>query len=352
MRISLRARKMWRKSLSEDSLYEKEKLDKEDEQAGETFVKHMRKVALHKKASKMRQLGEAKKAQMTKLSDGTFAINIDQLDESQRNQMADALGIHHISGGRILFNATDDAANQVAPAVLNSHDGGGTAHSRRLMMDMKCLAPNVGLGCIFSIGYPWGCDPLSAQTGGRPCSFGMAVKVQMGGPFNGALTVSGVGCIEEWAFGVPKPFSGSVCIDGGLTMSFVHTCGMPFSIQGSVGITAAVGLDLILFSFTAASIRVEAGAAVENYKYNCDDHNRRRRRGWFGRRRGLDRTCQTACDVKVYAKVTFSFFIGRLWGLIKYWVRNRDFDFIFGADIYIWAVVTSWWETIATAQIM
>ena len=34
---------MWRKSLSEDSRYEEEELDKEGEQAGETFVKHRRK---------------------------------------------------------------------------------------------------------------------------------------------------------------------------------------------------------------------------------------------------------------------------------------------------------------------
>ncbi len=51
-------------------------------------------------------------------------------------------------------NATDDSTNQVVLAVLNSHDGGGTAHSRRLMRDMKCLAPNVGWGCLLSIGYP------------------------------------------------------------------------------------------------------------------------------------------------------------------------------------------------------
>jgi len=288
---------------------------------------------------------------MTKLADGTFAINIDQLEQSQQVDMAKAMGIRRLSSGRILFNATDDDANQTVPAVLNSHDGAGTVHSRRLMMDMKCLAPNVGWGCVFSIGYPWGCDPLAAHTGGKPCSFGMAVKVQMGGPYNGALTVSGVGCIEEWAFGVPKPFKGSVCIDGGLTMSFAQTCGLPFSIQGWVGITAAVGLDLILFSFNLASIRVEAGAAIENYHYNCDDR-RRRRRGWWGRRRGRDNTCQTACDIKVYAKVTFSFLIGRLWGLAQYWVRHKNFDFIFGADIYIWAVFTSWWQNVAKAQII
>jgi hypothetical protein len=45
--------------------------------------------------------------------------------------------------------------------------------------------------------------------GNPPCKFGIAVKVQIGGPANGALTVAGSGCIEEWAFGVPKPFSGS-----------------------------------------------------------------------------------------------------------------------------------------------
>jgi hypothetical protein len=49
--------------------------------------------------------------------------------------------------------------------------------------------------------------------GNPPCRFGIAVKVQIGGPANGALTVAGAGCVEEWAFGVPKPFSGPGVLD-------------------------------------------------------------------------------------------------------------------------------------------
>eukprot|EP00932_Pfiesteria_piscicida_P000641 SRR837773.10624.p1 GENE.SRR837773.10624~~SRR837773.10624.p1 ORF type:complete len:251 (-),score=81.92 SRR837773.10624:29-670(-) len=213
---------------------------------------------------------------------------------------------------------------------------------------MNCIAPGVGPGCIFSIGYPWGCDPVD---GNPACRFGLAVKIQIGGPANGALTVAGSGCIEEWAFGVPKPFSGSVCIDGGISVSWSGACGLPFTLSGWIGLTAQVGLDLVIFSFSLASIRIEAGASIENYKYNCDDR-RRRRRGWGGRRRGADQTCQTRCDIKVYAKATFQVFIGRVWGMVQYWVRSKDFDFILGADIYIWLIFTSWWETVAEVQIV
>ena len=43
----------------------------------------MRTVGLHKRASKIRQLGQARKAQKTKSSDVTLASNIYQLDDPQ-----------------------------------------------------------------------------------------------------------------------------------------------------------------------------------------------------------------------------------------------------------------------------
>jgi hypothetical protein len=41
-----------------------------------------------------------------------------------------------------------------------------------------------------------------------------------------------------------------------------------------------------------------------------------------------------------------------VWALVQYWVKYRDFDFILGADIYIWLIFTSWWQTVAQVQIV
>eukprot|EP00932_Pfiesteria_piscicida_P002547 SRR837773.1248.p1 GENE.SRR837773.1248~~SRR837773.1248.p1 ORF type:complete len:793 (-),score=285.65 SRR837773.1248:113-2416(-) len=295
-----------------------------------------------------RKLGATQQSQMTTLADGSRAIDLSALTAAQRAEIAQALGVSKLGGGRVVFNASDSNPHQKVSATLEAEEKTGTVLSRRLMLDMNCIAPNVGWGCLFSIGYPWGCDPVD---GNPKCSFGIAVKTQVGGPYHGALTVAGAGCVEEWAFGVPKPFSGSVCIDGGIGISWSGACGLPFSLRGWLGLTAQVGLDLVIFSFSFASIRIEAGAAVVNYKYNCDDR-RRRRRGWGGRRRGADQQCQTRCDIKVYAKATFQVLIGRVWALVEYYVSNRDFDFFLGADIYIWAIFTSWWENVARVQIV
>jgi hypothetical protein len=211
------------------------------------------------KQGKWQESGGTKTSTLTKLDDGSFAIDISSLDAQQKAQVAEALGVRRLSAGRVVFNASDHMPKQKVDAVLEVAQP-DRVESRRLMLDMNCMAPGVGPGCIFSVGYPWGCDPVD---GSPKCRFGIAVKTQIGGPYHGALTVAGAGCVEEWAFGVPKPFSGSVCIDGGISMSWSGACGLPFSLQGWVGLTAQVGLDLVLFSFSFASLRIEAGASVE-----------------------------------------------------------------------------------------
>jgi len=294
------------------------------------------------------KVGETKKSQMQTLKDGTMSIDLDAFDAAQRAKIAEAIGVPSLVGGRVLFNASDHQPEQTVSAVLEANDKLGTVHARRLMLDMNCIQTGIGPGCIFKIGYPWRCNPA---TGTPKCDFGIAVLIQHGGPANGALTVAGSGCIPSWAFGVPKPLAGTVCIDGGIGVSRTGACGLPFSLFGWVAITAAVGLDLVIFSFNLASIRIEAGAAMEMYKYNCDER-RRRRNFWGGRRRGNDQVCSTRCDFKVYAKITISVFIGRVWGMVQYWVKNKDFDLIVGADIYIWLIFTSWWETVAKVTIV
>jgi hypothetical protein len=251
-------------------------------------------------------------------------------------------------GGRVLFNASDHQPEQTVSAVLEANDKLGTVHARRLMLDMNCIQTGIGPGCIFKIGYPWSCNP---RTGSPACYFGIAVMIQHGGPANGALTVAGAGCIPSWAFQIYPPLKGTMCIDGGIGVSWAGACGLPFSLSGWVAITTLVGFDLILFSFNLASIRIEAGAAIATYAYNCDER-RRRRDFWNGRRRGADEECSTACDIKVYGKYTFQVVIVRVWGLVQYWVGNKDFDLIIGADIYIWLIFTSWWENVAKVQIV
>jgi len=294
-----------------------------------------------------RKLGETKQSQMKKLSDGTTVIDLDSFDAAQRAKIAEALGVQQLAGGRVLFNATDSEPRQKLTAVLEASEEPGSVHSRRLMLDVNCQQIGVGPGCIFKISYPWHCDPID----GEPrCDFGIAVKIQIGGPLHGALIVSGTGCVPEWTFGVPPPFDGSLCIDGGITVSWSGACGLPFSLSGVVGLTAQVGLDLWIFSFSFASIRVEAGASVTNYRWDCKEPERRRD-WWSGRRRGDDMTCQLNCDIKVYAKATFQVFVARVWAEVRYWVFNQDFDFIIGADFYIWAAWWGWWETLAQVQI-
>eukprot|EP00932_Pfiesteria_piscicida_P008117 SRR837773.18421.p1 GENE.SRR837773.18421~~SRR837773.18421.p1 ORF type:complete len:376 (-),score=95.99 SRR837773.18421:74-1201(-) len=292
-----------------------------------------------------RSSGATRTSTMTTLGDGTKAVDISTLSAAQRGQIADLIGVQALAGGRLLFNTSDDAPVQRTDVLLEAMEDDATTHSRRLSMEMKCDAPGVGPGCLFAIGYPWGCNPM-----GSDCTFGIGIKVQIGGPYDGALTIYGAGCIEEWAFSVPPPFSGEICIEGGLTMTQTPTCGLNFGLAGFVAIEAVVGLNLVIFTFSAASVRLEIGAAIENYKYNCDTRRRRRRR--VHRRRGKEQTCDTACDIKVYAKATLQILVGRVWALAQYYVRNKDFDFIIGADVHVFLLFTSYWENVAQVQIV
>jgi len=329
----------------EDSMLD----DEEPEGGSDYHLREMRATAEHKERMILQEkMSKGEDAKVTKLKDGSLTMDIAQMDSAVRSQMAKAMGIPDLSSGRIVFNASESEKKQSVPAMLDARELSGSAHSRRLMLDTTCLAPGVVGGCLFSVSYPKGCDPIDNEP---KCKWGLAVKVQIGGSSNGALTVGASGCIESWAFSVPKPLDGTICLAGGITVTWKSACGLPFSLEGWVEITATVGLDMVIFSFSAASIGVRAGVSLESYQYNCDDRRRSRRR-WGGRRRGRDKKCQTSCDVKVYAKATIQILIGRGWIQISYYVRNRDFQVTVGADVYIWALFTSWWEGVCSVRIV
>jgi len=117
------------------------------------------------------QRAEAK-PQLGALSDGTRSIDLEALDASQRAEIAKVLGVTQLSGGRILFNASDNLQRQQVTATLEANEHAGTVHSRRLMLDMNCIAPGIGAGCLFSVGFPWGCNPI---TGSPACTFGIGL---------------------------------------------------------------------------------------------------------------------------------------------------------------------------------
>jgi hypothetical protein len=207
------------------------------------------------------------------------------------------------------------------------------AASRRLFVDMKCLAPNIGPGCIFSVWWPKSgqpyCDPIGGR-GNRACKYSLAVKMQLTGPARGALSIGGSGCIEAWKFSVPKPFDGSVCVAGEIVVGGGRSCGnkFPFTMGGYVSITAAVGLDFGLFSITAASIGVGIGCGISNYATHCWTNRRRRR--WWG---GGTRRCNYDCDFRVYGDGRINIGPGRFWMRVEYWIRHRSFQMHLGADV-------------------
>jgi hypothetical protein len=122
--------------------------DGEQAEGSEEHLRRAKKVALQKL-----KIGSTKESSMTKLEDGSFAIDISALDAEQRKKVANALGIRRLSAGRVLFNATDHEPNQKVDAVLEAVTP-NHVESRRLMLDMNCMAPGVGPGCLFKIGYP------------------------------------------------------------------------------------------------------------------------------------------------------------------------------------------------------
>jgi hypothetical protein len=122
--------------------------DGELAEGSEEHLRRAKKVAMQKL-----KIGSTKESSMTKLQDGSFAIDISALDAEQRHKVAGALGIRRLSAGRVVFNASDHEPNQKVDAVLEAVTP-DHVESRRLMLDMNCMAPNVGPGCIFKIGYP------------------------------------------------------------------------------------------------------------------------------------------------------------------------------------------------------
>jgi len=282
-----------------------------------------------------------------KLPDGTEYIDIAEVSVAHRLEIAQAFGMKDITKGRVMLNST---AADTAPALVQAKDPeSGDTHERRLMMDMNCLAFNVGPGCLFKKSYPVTCDPID---GDPPCDWGLSVKLQVGGPANGAITVAGAGTvIDSFAFGVPRPLKGTVTWGASIGVSWNGQCGFPFMIQGTLSLTATVGLDLVIFSFSAASLQLQAGVGLVTYKHSCDDR-RRRRRWWGGRRRGSDNVCQTSCDIRVHGQITLQVLIGRVWLRAEYYFTWRDFNLIAGVDVYIWAVFTSWWHNCYTGTIV
>jgi hypothetical protein len=273
---------------------------------------------------------------LSKLADGSNSLDLEDLDDGTRAQLARMLNLESTpKTGKILFNSTTPAPGEKiekVPGLVDLPGVDSPAASRRLFFDMKCLFPNVGPGCIFSIwwpksGYSW-CDPID---GSPPCKFSIAVKIQLTGPAAGALTIAGSGCVEAWKFSVPPPFAGSVCISGGITFGFAKSCGnkFPFTINGWVRLVAAVGLDFGIFSFTAAEIGVEVGAGIQNYETHC--WSQRRRRRWWG---GGTRKCNYACDIRVYGRAWRSvFWIVKIWLQVEYWVSHKDWNFLVGIDV-------------------
>jgi hypothetical protein len=200
-------------------------------------------------------------------------------------------------------------------------------------------------GCIFSVWWPKSgyssCDPID---GDPPCKFSIAVKIQLGGPNAGAITVAGNGCVEAWKFSVPPPLSGGVCISGGITVGLGKACGnkFPFLINGRVGLEASVGLDFGIFSFSLATLGVEVGAGIANYEVHCWEDRRRRRWWWGGTRR-----CNYACDFRIYGKAWFSILFFKMWAQIEYWTSHKDWNFIIGLDAcFIW-----WCSTIFSVKV-
>jgi hypothetical protein len=272
---------------------------------------------------------------LSKLADGSNSLDLADLDDATRAKLAKFLNMESAPmTGRILFNSTVPTAGDVVKNVQGLVDLPGSdspAASRRLFIDMKCLAPNVGPGCIFSVwwpkpGYSW-CDPLDGQP---PCKYSLAVKIQLHGPAAGALSIGGGGCIEAWKFSVPPPFSGGVCVNGAIVVNFWKSCGnrFPFTIGGWVSITAGVGLDFGLFSINLLSIEVGVGAGASNYATHCWTNRRRRR--WWG---GGTRRCNYACDFRVYGFARLNVGPGRLWLRVEYWVSHKSFQMHLGADV-------------------
>jgi len=272
---------------------------------------------------------------ISKLADGSNSLDLEDLDDGVRAQLGRMLNLENPpKTGRILFNSTSPVPGVEIKKVEGLVDLPGVdspTASRRLWFDMKCLWPNVGPGCIFSVWWPksgtW-CDPIDDSP---PCKFSIAVKIQPWGPSAGAITVAGSGCIEAWKFSVPPPFDGSVCIAGGITFNFAKSCGnkFPFTIYGHVSLTKAIGLNFGIFSFTAFSMGLEIGAGIANYATHCWENRRRRR--WWG---GGTRRCNYACDVRVYGKIWRTvFWVVKIWAKVEYWVTHRDWNLFLGIDV-------------------
>merc|ERR1719424_2022208 len=285
---------------------------------------------------------------LSKSSDGSNSLDLDDLDEATRAQLARILNLESpLKTGRIVFNSTIPVPGSETKTVEGLLDLPGVdspAAERRLNLNLICLAPNVWPGCVFSVWWPKSGPTCNPITNDPKCKFSIAVKIQLTGPAGGALTVAGSGCVETWKFGLPKPLNGGVCISGGISVGWSRSCGnkFPFTIGGRVGLEANLGLDFGIYSFDAATIGVEVGAGIANYATSCWEDRRRRR--WWG---GGNRRCNYACDFKVHGKAWFSILFFKMWAQIEYWTSHKDWNFIVGLDAcFMW-----WCGTILTVKV-
>jgi hypothetical protein len=284
-----------------------------------------------------------------KLADGSNSLDLQDLDDDVHLQIARALNMESPpKTGRILFNSTKPGPGGEVKNVEGLVDLPGVdspAASRRLWLDMKCLAPNVGPGCVISLWVPQRnqrtCDPLCDEEAGCPksqqCRMNFAIKVQLFGPAAGAMTIAASGCPATWPAG---PFTISLCASGGLTVGWFKSCGnkFPFTIDGYVQLELSLALDLGIFSFTLAAIGIRGGAGISNYETHCWQDRRRRR--WWG---GGTRRCNYACDLRVYVKGWLSILFFKLWAQIEYWTSHKDFDLKVGLDMCLpWPFSCCW----------
>lgn len=257
-----------------------------------------------------------------RLRDGTTEMNLDALDAAQREQLAKAIGVKDLKGGLLYFNLTEeDRANQKGhTAILQATQSSGAEERRLQWVDLTCIAPSIMPGCILYFGFPVRCNPI---TGSPTCKWGLAVKVQIGGPDHGAFSIAGAGTMRVPPTSLPPPLFAEVKVEGGIKITSRPACPgkMNFGLSGSIAITAACGLDFWLISFNAASLSLQGSAEVTT-------------------RRGV-------CDLQVTIRREIMFLIVRLWGELRWFFSSKAFEFWIGVDFrYLW-----WWEPGPKGQI-
>jgi Ca2+-binding EF-hand superfamily protein len=253
------------------------------------------------------------KSGMRKLRDGTTEMNLDALDAAQREQLAKAIGVKDLKGGRLYFNLTEeDRANQKGhTAILQTTQSSG-AEERRLLLalDLSCVAPGVTPGCLFYLASPPRCNPI---TGKPRCSWGIGIKIQIGGPDHGAFCIAGSGTVRQ---NIPKPLSATLKIEGGLELTGTPACPgrIRWGLKGSIGITASIGLDLNIIYLAAASLSIKGGFQVES---------------------GNGR-----CEVKVFLRGEMNILMVQLWAELQYYLSSKSVQFWMGVNIRcLW-----WWQ--------